>query len=98
MQSSFYADHSLGYVQFAAGSLATAQLLNPPVGTTGIAIKCEAQAVRFTDDGTTPNATQGFPLAVGETLNYESSSMPQLRFIQQTAGAILNVIFYGQRV
>lgn len=97
MQSSFNGDASLGYVQFAAGSLATPQPLVVPVGTTVIELRCEAQAVRFRDDGVNPTATVGFPLAVGEVMQYTSSSSPSFRVIEQVGGAVLNVIFYGAK-
>jgi hypothetical protein len=84
-----------GYQQFAAGSLATAQPLTFPAGCSVALIIPEAQAVRWRDDGTDPTAAVGQPLAVGAELRYDSCSISAFRVIAQTAGAILNVVYYG---
>jgi hypothetical protein len=96
MQAGFKAEVPLGYVQFAAGSIDAATALSPPAGTSLIWIQCEAQAVRWRDDGTNPTAAVGQPLAVGVMLAYTGQKMAQLKFISQVAGAILNCTYYGQ--
>jgi hypothetical protein len=105
MQSNFRAEKALGYGQLAAGSIDASTLLSTislngvagiPDGTALIVIQCEAQAVRYRDDGTAPTAAVGQPLAVGQVLQYTARNAKQLRFIAQVAGAILNATFYGQ--
>jgi len=93
MQMGFRAERSLGYVQIT--DLSTAQPLTIPPGCTLVLVTPEVAAVRWRDDGTAPTATVGYPLAVGGELQYSATRMEALRFIQQTAGAIINVAFYG---
>lgn len=52
-----------------------------------------AQAVRWRDDGTAPTASVGMPLAAGDSLVYDGP-LNQLQFIEQAAGARLNVSYY----
>lgn len=64
-------------------------------GTPAMAlIRCETQAVRYRDDGTAPTASVGMPLAVGDVLEYDGD-MKKIQFIEQTASAKLNVIYYA---
>ena len=56
-------------------------------------IVVEGQAVRWRDDQTAPTATVGMPLAVGATLQYDGD-LTNIRFIEQTAGAKLNISYY----
>lgn len=84
-----------GYQQFAAGTVDSAVGLTVPAGTSMAILQCEAQAIRWRDDGTNPTAAIGQPLAVGVELRYESSSISALRVISQVAGAVLNVTYYG---
>ena len=56
-------------------------------------ITAEAQAVRYRDDGTDPTTTVGMPLAVGTALTY-TGTLTAIKFIEQTSGAKLNVLFY----
>jgi hypothetical protein len=84
-----------GYQQFAAGSIDAATALTVPDGTSLALIIPAAQAVRWRDDGVNPSATVGQPLAVGSELRYDSVSISAFRVIAQTAGAILNVTYYG---
>lgn len=57
-------------------------------------IVAEVAAVRWRDDGTAPTASVGMPLAVGVPLQYDGD-LSKIRFIQQTAGAIINVSYYS---
>ena len=50
--------------------------------------------VRWRDDGTAPTASVGMPLAAGVTLQYDGD-LSQIRFIEQTASAKLNVTYYS---
>ncbi|QIP09038.1 hypothetical protein [Bradyrhizobium symbiodeficiens] len=57
-------------------------------------IKAEAQAVRYRDDGTAPTATVGFPMATADEPFVYQGTISKLQFIEQTASAKLNVLFY----
>jgi hypothetical protein len=83
----------LGYQQITSLSSATA--LTVPAGTALAIVIPQTQAVRWRDDGTSPTATIGYPLAVGSELYYDSASISQLKFIEQTASAAINVCYYG---
>lgn len=95
MQLNFNNEKPLGYQQLTSLSSATA--LTVPSGTKMIRIIPETQAVRWRDDGTSPTATVGQPLAVGSELIYTGTvaGMAALKFIEQTASAKLNVVYYG---
>ena len=82
----------LGYQQITSLSASTA--LTVPVGATMALIVAETQAVRWRDDGTAPTASVGMPLAVGTSLSYDGD-LRAIRFIQQTASAVLNVSYYA---
>jgi hypothetical protein len=91
---------TMGYQQITSLSSAS-KLTVPPrdlnglVGTPRIAIITpESQAVRWRDDGVAPTASVGMPLAAGVTLQYDGD-LSQIRFIEQTAGAKLNVTYYS---
>jgi hypothetical protein len=81
-----------GYQQIA--SLAAAQTLTAPAGATFALVACEGQAVRWRDDGTAPTAAVGMELWVGQTLIYDGP-LAAISFIQEAAGAKLNVAFYA---
>lgn len=74
--------------------------LNPAVGLTVPAgaqyalLKAEAQAVRWTDDGTTPTDTVGMIIDVGDEFWYTGELTAFLAF-EDTAGAILNISYYA---
>lgn len=53
----------------------------------------ETQGVRWRDDGTSPTASVGMPLAAGVPLQYDGD-LNKIKFIQQTASAKLNIIYY----
>lgn len=85
----------LGYQQVTATGTAF-NLPNIPAGATQAVIYVEAQAVRYRDDGTAPTTTIGAPLAVtsnGQPLYY-NGNLSAIQFIAQTAGAILNILYY----
>lgn len=81
----------LGYQQITSLSAATG-LTVPARATTAVIIP-EAQAVRYRDDGTNPSATVGQPLAVGVSITY-TGTLSAIKFIEQTSGAKLNVLYY----
>lgn len=94
-QSNVWGLRALGYEQFAAGTINAATALNFPVGTQVAIFKPAAQAIRFRDDGTDPTAAVGYPVAVGAEYVYASVSISRLRVIASTAGAVLDVLYYG---
>ena len=90
----------MGYQQITSLSSATGLTvpqkdLQGLAGTPRIAIITpEAQAVRWRDDGVAPTATVGMPLAAGVTLQYDGD-LSQIKFIEQTGGAKLNITYYS---
>lgn len=89
-----------GYEQITSVSSSTG-LNVPAVDPNGLQAKPtialitpEGQAVRWRDDDTAPSATVGMPLAVGVTLQYDGD-LTKIKFIEQTAGAKLNVSYYS---
>jgi len=85
-------DTPCGYQQIT--SLSTAVGLTIPTYAKRALIVAETQAVRYSDGNTTPTATVGMPLAVGQPLWY-TGNLSALLFIEQTASAKLNVLYYG---
>jgi hypothetical protein len=91
---------TMGYQQITSLSSSTA-LTVPPKDLNGLAgtpriaiITPETQAVRWRDDGVAPTTSVGMPLAAGVTLQYDGD-LSQIRFIEQTAGAKLNITYYS---
>ena len=91
---------TLGYQQITSLGSATALTipqkdLNGLAGSARIAIiTAESQAVRWRDDGVAPTASVGMPLAGGVTLLYDGD-LSKIQFIEQTAGAKLNITYYS---
>jgi hypothetical protein len=90
----------LGYQQITSLGSSTG-LTVPTTDLNGLAcrpslaiITSEAQAVRWRDDETAPTASVGMPLASGATLQYDGD-LTKIRFIEQTAGAKLNISYYA---
>jgi hypothetical protein len=89
----------MGYQQITTLSSAT-NLTVPqrtPNGQNGkpvfALIVAEGQAVRWRDDLTSPSASVGMPLAVGIPLQYDGD-LTNIKFIEQVAGAKLNISYY----
>lgn len=82
----------LGYQQITSLTASTA--LTVPPGATLAVIIPETQAVRWRDDLTAPTASVGMPAAVGVVFNYDGN-LKNIRFIEQTASAKLNVSYYA---
>lgn len=81
-----------GYQQIVG--IVTSTALTVPTLTRFCIIQCTSQNVRWTDDGvTTPTATVGMRLQVGETFLY-NGSFSNIRFIQEAATATLNISYY----
>jgi hypothetical protein len=90
----------LGYQQITSLSASTA-LTVPTRDVNGLScrpaiaiITPETQSVRWRDDNVAPTATVGMPLAAGVSLQYDGD-LTQIRFIEQTASAKLNVVYYA---
>jgi len=90
----------LGYQQITSLSSSTA-LTVPYADVNGLncrpvmaLITAEGQAVRWRDDNVAPTASVGMPLAVGVTFQYDGD-LTMIRFIEQVAGAKLNISYYA---
>lgn len=81
----------LGYQQITSLSSATA--LTVPTGATIAYVTVETQGVRWRDDGTSPTASIGNPVAAGAQLVY-SGNLSAIKFIQQAASATIDVAYY----
>ena len=82
----------LGYQQLT--SLGSATGLTPPTGASFVIIAISGQTVRWRDDGTNPTSTVGMPEADGAVFAY-TGDMSTITFIEQVAGAIINVSYYA---
>ena len=84
----------LGYQQISSPAAATS--LTVPSGATIAVITVETQAVRYRDDGVAPTAAIGVPLAVtgSESAFVYTGSLSAIQFIQQTAGAVIDIAYY----
>lgn len=82
----------LGYQQITDVSAAVG--LTVPEGTGLVMITASGAAVRWRDDAVDPTAGVGYPLALGSELLY-SSSFARIKFIQQSVGAVLDILYYG---
>lgn len=89
----------LGYEQITSLSSATG-LTVPTTDLNGLScrpsiamITPETQAVRWRDDAA-PTTSVGMPLAAGVTLQYDGD-ISKIQFIEQTAGAKLNISYYA---
>ena|SRR6185436_4524498 len=100
MFQNFIAEKALGYQQAVAGTFDAAKTLAAagitiPQGTALVYISCEAQAIRWRDDGSAPTAAIGMPLAVGVERAYTARNIASMQIISAVAGAIVNFTFYG---
>lgn len=57
-------------------------------------IVAEGASVRYRDDGVAPTASVGMPLAAGVAFTFDGD-MARIKFIEQTAGAKLNITYYA---
>lgn len=84
----------LGYVQLTSlGSAVGFTDAQIPAAARFALIQAESQIVRWRDDGVDPSATVGMTIAAAATLAY-SGDLTAIRFIEATASAKLNVVFY----
>lgn len=90
----------MGYQQITSLSSAT-NLTVPgrsPMGTTQsprlALLQCESQSVRWRDDGTSPTASVGMILNVGDQPYPYDGDLTKIKFIETAASAKLNVSYY----
>ena len=67
---------------------------NCPARTRLAFIQAEGQDVRWRDDGTNPTASVGVLITVDSILSY-TGNMSKIKFIEATAGAVLNISYYA---
>lgn len=84
-----------GYQQILAAATAAAVGLTIPSGATSAIIQAEAQDARWRDDGVNPTAAIGMILKVASELVVNDEALANLKFINLTAGTILNVSYYA---
>lgn len=82
---------SLGYQRIT--SLSTAKKLSPPSGASYALLAVAGQDIRWRDDSVVPTATVGMPLPAGKELWF-NGDLHKILFIEQTAGAEVNVMYY----
>ena len=83
---------ALGY-QALTPTAATA--LTVPKGARFAMITTEAQACRFTDDGTTPTLDVGLLLKVTDPPLFYSGNLGSIQIMNAVAGALVKVLYYG---
>lgn len=67
--------------------------LTVPTSATTVWCTVEGTSIRVRDDGGTPTATVGFPVAVGASLVY-TGPLTSLQMIQTAAGATVDCLYY----
>lgn len=85
----------LGYQQITSLSAAVAPTV--PANTERCLLQAETQNVRFRDDGTDPTATVGMILVAGAAPFPYEGNVSALKFIEATASAKLNILYYPER-
>ncbi len=83
---------NLGFQQITPGATSTALIV--PTGARVAVINCEVAVMRWRDDGVAPTAAIGMRILAGGELQYDGE-LQKLRFIQEAAGAIVNVSYYA---
>jgi hypothetical protein len=91
----------LGYVQCTSlgtatpitstGSVCTG---NIPAGAKYADIIFEAQSIRYRTDGVAPTSTVGMLMAAGTDKVFALNNFANMKFIQVTAGAVLDIEFF----
>ena len=82
----------LGYQALAP---TTATSLTVPKGAKHALITAEVQAVRFTDDGTTPTLAIGLLLKVTDPPLFYAGDLHAVRVMNAVAGGLVKVLYYG---
>lgn len=76
-------------------SLAASTALTVPDGTQLALIQCETQNVRWRDDGNAPTTSVGMLMTTSSDVLIYNGSLLDIRFIEVSASAKLNVAYYG---
>ena len=79
---------AIGFDSIAGGTI--------PEGTEFVEVFVAAESCRWRADGTPPTAAVGMPIAVGQTQVFTMQTLADVRIIDQTGPATLNVTFYGR--
>jgi len=89
----------LGYQQITSLSSSTG-LTVPTTDGNGLSQKptiaviiAETQGFRYRDDGVAPTSSVGMPIVAGTVFTYDGD-LSKIRFIEQSAGAKLNISYY----
>ena len=82
----------LGYEAIAPTS---ATAMDVPNGAKYALIGIETQAVRMTDDGTTPTLTVGTVLPKDLAPFWYAGELSKVQFFNDTAGGLVKVLYYG---
>jgi len=82
----------LGFQQITG--LSAVKSLIVPAGAQRALLVVTAQNVRFRDDGTNPTGTIGMRLVV-DTLFWYTGDLAKIKFIEESASAVLNVSYYA---
>ena len=82
----------LGYQQIT--SLGTAVALTVPDHASKAVIMCTGPGVRYRDDGASPTASAGMFIPANTIIEF-TSGLADLKFIEISGSAILNISYYG---
>jgi hypothetical protein len=94
MYMNFRLSKYLDYEQVT--DLSAAVGLTVPAGTIYALVTPEVQAIRWRAGGVNPTATVGYPLAAGNELEIDAADLASVKFIEQSAGAKLNVVYFAK--
>lgn len=83
------------YVQVTSLGSALALPQVPP-STRKVFVQATGQDVRWRADGIAPTASVGMLLKSGDTLVYEDHPPAELKFIEATSGAVLNITYFAE--
>ncbi len=75
--------------------LSTAKGLNVPAGATMAWLQAETSNIRYLLDGSTPTATGGLVMRATEPPIELQCELAPAKFIQEAAGAKLNIVYFG---
>ena len=82
----------IGHVSLTAGSSAAAEDVSAAGGW--VSVYSKGAAARFTTDGTTPTATNGFFIGSGERLNFSFSGTEIKAIRDASTDAVLEITSY----
>lgn len=93
--------NALGYGQIgtlsSAVAVSTALAGGIPAGTITVLLQSETQNVRYRDDNTAPTSSVGMILVANTIYEFSVAQVAQMKVIEATASAKLNVSYYGTR-